>query len=200
MQKNIVKHSYSVNRDSRKKLKQHKSILLWFTGLSGSGKSTIANCVEQELHKNSIHTYTLDGDNIRKGLNSDLSFSPEDRSENIRRIAETARLMIDAGLVVLAAFVSPYRNDREHIRKIVGDDNMVEIFINTSIEECERRDVKELYKKARKGEIKNMTGISAPYESPLHPDIQINTEEVTIVDATKQIINFINPKLTLQNE
>ena len=200
MQKNIVKHSYSVNRDSRKKLKQHKSMLLWFTGLSGSGKSTIANCVEQELHKNSIHTYTLDGDNIRKGLNSDLSFSPEDRSENIRRIAETARLMIDAGLVVLAAFVSPYRSDREHIRKIVGDDNMVEIFINTSIEECERRDVKELYKKARKGEIKNMTGISAPYESPLHPDIQINTEEVTIVDATKQIINFINPKLTLQNE
>ena len=200
MQKNIVRHSYSVNRDSRKKLKQHKSILLWFTGLSGSGKSTIANCVEQELHKNSIHTYTLDGDNIRKGLNSDLSFSPEDRSENIRRIAETARLMIDAGVVVLAAFVSPYRNDRDHIRKIVGNDNMVEIFINTSIEECERRDVKELYKKARKGEIKNMTGISAPYESPLHPDIQINTEEVTIVDATKQIINFINPKLTLQNE
>ena len=200
MQKNIVKHSYSVNRDSRKKLKQHKSILLWFTGLSGSGKSTIANCVEQELHKNSIHTYTLDGDNIRKGLNSDLSFSPEDRTENIRRIAETAHLMMDAGLVVLAAFVSPYRNDRDHIRNIVGDDNMVEIYINTSIEECERRDVKGLYKKARKGEIKNMTGISAPYESPLHPDIQINTEEVTVVDATKQIINFINPKLILQNE
>ena len=200
MQKNIVKHSYSVNRDSRKKLKQHKSILLWFTGLSGSGKSTIANCVEQELHKNSIHTYTLDGDNIRKGLNSDLSFSPEDRSENIRRVAETARLMIDAGLVVLAAFVSPYRNDRDHVRKIVGDDNMVEIYINTSIKECERRDVKGLYKKARKGEIKNMTGISAPYESPLHPDIQINTEEVTVVDATKQIINFINPKLILHTE
>ena len=200
MQKNIVKHSYSVNRDSRKKLKQHKSILLWFTGLSGSGKSTIANCVEQELHKNSIHTYTLDGDNIRKGLNSDLSFSPKDRSENIRRIAETAHLMMDAGIVVLAAFVSPYRNDRDHVRNIVGNDNMVEIFINTSVEECERRDVKGLYKKARKGEIKNMTGISAPYEPPLHPDIQINTEKVTIIDATKQIINFINPKLILQNE
>ena len=200
MQKNIVKHSYSVNRDSRKKLKQHQSILLWFTGLSGSGKSTIANCVEQELHKNSIHTYTLDGDNIRKGLNSDLSFSPEDRTENIRRIAETAHLMMDAGLVVLAAFVSPYRNDRDHIRKIIGDDSIVEIYINTSVEECERRDVKGFYKKARKGEIKNMTGISAPYESPLHPDIQINTEEVTIVDATKQIINFINPKLILHNE
>ena len=200
MQKNIVKHSYSVNLDSRKKLKQHKAILLWFTGLSGSGKSTIANSVEQELHKNKVHTYTLDGDNIRKGLNSDLSFSPKDRSENIRRIGETAHLMIDAGLVVLAAFVSPYRNDRDQIRNIVGDDNMVEIYINTSIEECERRDVKGLYKKARKGEIKNMTGISAPYESPLHPDIQINTEEVTVVDATKQIINFINPKLILQNE
>ena len=200
MQKNIVKHSYSVNLDSRKKLKQHKAILLWFTGLSGSGKSTIANSVEQELHKNKVHTYTLDGDNIRKGLNSDLSFSPKDRKENIRRIAETAHLMIDAGLVVLAAFVSPYRNDRDQIRNIVGDDNMVEIYINTSIEECERRDVKGLYKKARKGEIKNMTGISAPYESPLHPDIQINTEEVTVVDATKQIINFINPKLILQNE
>ena len=200
MQKNIVKHSYLVNLDSRKKLKQHQAILLWFTGLSGSGKSTIANAVEQELHKNKVHTYTLDGDNIRKGLNSDLSFSPEDRKENIRRIAETAHLMIDAGLVVLAAFVSPYRNDRDHIRNIVGDDNMVEIYINTSIEECERRDIKGLYKKAKKGEIKNMTGISAPYESPLHPDIQINTEEVTIVDATKQIINFINPKLILQNE
>ena len=200
MQKNIIKHSYSVNLDSRKKLKQHQAILLWFTGLSGSGKSTIANCVEQELHKNSIHTYTLDGDNIRKGLNSDLSFSPEDRSENIRRIAETAHLMMDAGLVVLAAFVSPYRNDRDHVRNIVGNDNMVEIYINTSVEECERRDVKGLYKKARKGEIKNMTGISAPYESPLHPDIQINTEEVTIIDATEQIINFINPKLILQNE
>ena len=200
MQKNIIKHSYSVNLDSRKKLKQHQAVLLWFTGLSGSGKSTIANSVEQELHKNKVHTYTLDGDNIRKGLNSDLSFSPKDRSENIRRIAETAHLMIDAGLVVLAAFVSPYRNDRDQIRNIVGDDNMVEIYINTSIEECERRDVKGLYKKARKGEIKNMTGISAPYESPLHPDIQINTEEVTVVDATKQIINFINPKLILQNE
>ena len=200
MQKNIVKHSYLVNLDSRKKLKQHQPLLVWFTGLSGSGKSTIANCVEQELNKNNIHTYTLDGDNIRKGLNSDLSFSPEDRTENIRRIAETSHLMMDAGLVVLAAFVSPYQIDREHIRNIVGDNNMIEVYINTSVEECERRDVKGLYKKARKGEIKNMTGISAPYESPLHPDIQINTEEVTVEDAAKQIINLINPKLILQNE
>ena len=200
MQKNIVKHSYSVNLDSRKKLNQHQPLILWFTGLSGSGKSTIANCVEQELHKNSIHTYTLDGDNIRKGLNSDLSFSPEDRTENIRRIAETAHLMMDAGLVVLAAFVSPYRIDRDHIRNVVGHNNMIEIYINTSVEECERRDVKGLYKKARKGEIKNMTGISAPYESPLHPDIQINTEEITVIEAAKQIITFINPKLIIHNE
>ena len=200
MEKNIVKHSYSVSLESRKKLKQHQPLLLWFTGLSGSGKSTIANCVEEELYKNKVHTYTLDGDNIRKGLNCDLSFSPEDRAENIRRIAETAHLMMDAGLVVLAAFVSPYQRDRDHIRNIVGHNNMVEIYINTSIEECERRDVKGLYSKARKGEIKNMTGISAPYESPLDPDLQINTEEVTVVEATKQIINFINPKLPLQNE
>ena len=200
MEKNIVKHSYSVSLESRKKLKQHQPLLLWFTGLSGSGKSTIANCVEEELYKNKVHTYTLDGDNIRKGLNRDLSFSPEDRAENIRRIAETAHLMMDAGLVVLAAFVSPYQRDRDHIRNIVGHNNMVEIYINTSIEECERRDVKGLYTKARKGEIKNMTGISAPYESPLDPDILINTEEVTVVEATKQIINFIKPKLPLQNE
>ena len=200
MEKNIVKHSYSVNLDFRKKLKQHQPLLLWFTGLSGSGKSTIANCVEQELYKNSIHTYTLDGDNIRKGLNSDLSFSPEDRTENIRRIAETAHLMMDAGLVVLAAFVSPYRIDRNHIRNVVGHNNMIEIYIKTSVEECERRDVKGLYKKARKGEIKNMTGISAPYESPLHADIQINTEEITVIEAAKQIITFINPKLILHNE
>ena len=199
MKKNIVKHSYSVNLNIRKKLKQHQPLLLWFTGLSGSGKSTIANCVEQELHKNSIHTYTLDGDNIRNGLNKDLSFSKKDRKENIRRIGQISLLMMDAGLVILAAFVSPYREDRDHIRNIVGD-NMVEVFINTSVEECERRDIKGLYKRARNGEITNMTGISAPYESPLHPDIQINTEEMSVVEATKQIINFIKPKLILQNE
>tara|TARA_B100000963_G_scaffold144654_1_gene126004 strand:+ start:531 stop:1133 length:603 start_codon:yes stop_codon:yes gene_type:complete len=200
MQKNIIKHSYSVNLVSRKKLKQHNPLLIWFTGLSGSGKSTIANSVEKELSKNCIHTYTLDGDNIRSGLNNDLSFSAIDRKENIRRIAETAYLMMDAGLVVLAAFVSPYRLDRDHVRNVVGHNNMIEIYVKTSIKECERRDVKGLYRKARKGEIKNMTGISSPYESPLNPDIQINTEKVSVVDATKQIINFINPKLILQNE
>jgi len=200
MEKNIVKHSYTVDKHSRSKLKKHQAVLLWFTGLSGSGKSTIANRVEQELHEKGIHTYTLDGDNVRKGLNNDLSFSPEDRTENIRRIAETANLMIDAGLVVLAAFVSPYRKDRENIRNIVGSENMIEIYINTSVEECERRDVKGLYKKARTGEIKNMTGISAPYEAPLHPEIEVKTEELNVDEAAEQIINFLYPKLNHQHE
>jgi len=200
MEKNIVKHSYTVDKISRSKLKKHQSVLLWFTGLSGSGKSTIANRVEQILHEKGIHTYALDGDNVRKGLNNDLSFSPEDRTENIRRIAETANLMIDAGLVVLAAFVSPYRKDRENIRNIVGSENMIEIYINTSVEECERRDVKGLYKKARTGEIKNMTGISAPYEAPLRPEIEVKTEELNVDEATEQIINFLYPKLNHKHE
>lgn len=195
MEKNIVKHDYAVDQNSRSKLKKHKSLLLWFTGLSGSGKSTIANCVEQALHEKGVHTYTLDGDNVRKGLNSNLSFSPEDRTENIRRIAETAKLMMDAGLVVLAAFVSPYKKDRDNIRTIVGSENMVEIYINTSVEECERRDVKGLYKKARAGEIKNMTGISSPYEAPENPEIEIHTEKVNVEKATEHIINNIYPKL-----
>ena len=195
MEKNIVKHDYAVDQNSRSKLKKHKSLLLWFTGLSGSGKSTIANCVEQALHEKAVHTYTLDGDNVRKGLNSNLSFSPEDRTENIRRIAETAKLMMDAGLVVLAAFVSPYKKDRDNIRAIVGSENMVEIYINTSVEECERRDVKGLYKKARAGEIKNMTGISSPYEAPENPEIEIHTEKVNVEKATEHIINNIYPKL-----
>lgn len=200
MQKNIVKYSYTVDLESRKRLKKHQPILLWFTGLSGSGKSTIANCVEQELHKNNIHTYTLDGDNIRKGLNGDLSFSPKDRRENMRRVGETVHLMLDAGLVVLAAFVSPYRKDRDRIRSIVGHENMIEIYINTSLQECEKRDIKGLYKKARKGEIKNMTGISAPYEAPLNPEIQINTETISVSEASKQICTFIASKLPLKHE
>ncbi|MDG1850091.1 MAG: adenylyl-sulfate kinase [Flavobacteriales bacterium] len=195
MEKNIVKHDYTVDQNSRGKLKKHAAKLLWFTGLSGSGKSTIANRVEQILHEKGVHTYTLDGDNVRKGLNNDLSFSPEDRTENIRRIAETANLMIDAGLVVLAAFVSPYKKDRENIRTIVGSKNMVEIYVNTSVEECERRDVKGLYKKARAGEIKNMTGISSPYEAPTNPEIEVKTEELNVDEATEHIINAIYPKL-----
>jgi len=197
MKDNIIPHTYQISVKDRKKGNNHNSFLLWFTGLSGSGKSTIANVVEQKLHQNGIKTYTLDGDNIRKGINKDLTFSPEDRTENIRRIAEVASLMVDAGLVVLAAFVSPYKKDRENIKSIVKDVNFVEIFINTSIEECERRDVKGLYKRARAGEIKNMTGISAPYEAPTHPDVEIKTENESVEVAANKIIDFITEKLKL---
>ncbi|MBR9844585.1 MAG: adenylyl-sulfate kinase [Algicola sp.] len=198
MGKHIIPHNYQVTKRDRIESNNHNSFLLWFTGLSGSGKSTIANLVEKELFKKGISTYTLDGDNIRKGINNDLTFSPEDRTENIRRIAEVSNLMIDAGLVVLAAFVSPYKKDRENIRTIVKDVNFVEVFINTSVEECERRDVKGLYKKARAGEIKNMTGISAPYEAPENPDIEIHTETETIEDSVKKIVEYITPKLSRQ--
>ena len=200
MQENIIPHSYQVSVKDRNKMNNHSSFLLWFTGLSGSGKSTIANAVELELHKKGIKTYTLDGDNIRKGINIDLTFSPEDRTENIRRIAEISNLMIDAGLVVLAAFVSPYKKDRENIKSIVKDVNFVEIYVNTSIKECERRDVKGLYKKARIGEIQNMTGITEPYEAPTSSDIEIKTENESINDAVKKIIDFIKPKLNSNNE
>ncbi len=200
MKENIVPHTYQVTINNRRSQNAHNSFLIWFTGLSGSGKSTIANALELELHNLRIKTYTLDGDNIRKGINSDLTFSPEDRTENIRRIAEVAKLMIDAGLVVLAAFVSPYKKDRENIKSIVKDVNFVEVYINTSIEECERRDVKGLYKKARTGEIKNMTGISAPYEAPEHPDIEIKTENESVQVSVKKLIDFITPKLQLNHE
>ena len=200
MEKNIIPHTYQVSIEDRKKMNNQNSFLMWFTGLSGSGKSTIVNVVEQKLYAMGIKTYTLDGDNIRKGINKDLSFTPEDRTENIRRIAETANLMIDAGLVTLAAFVSPYKKDRDTIRSIVKEVNFVEVFINTSLEECERRDVKGLYKKARAGEIKNMTGISAPYEAPENPEILINTEKETVDEAVKKIIDYIKPKLQLNYE
>lgn len=198
MQENIIPHNYQVSKTDRQENNKHLSFLIWFTGLSGSGKSTIANVVEQELYKLGVKTYTLDGDNIRKGINNDLTFAPEDRTENIRRIAEIGSLMVDAGLVVLAAFVSPYEKDRQNIKNIVKDVNFIEIYINTSIEECERRDVKGLYKKARAGEIKNMTGISAPYEDPENPDIEIKTEEKTVEEAVHEIMNYIKPKLKLE--
>ncbi|MFT4781237.1 MAG: adenylylsulfate kinase [Pseudohongiellaceae bacterium] len=200
MKENIISHTYQVSKKERNSSNNHNSFLLWFTGLSGSGKSTIANLVENALFDLGIKTYVLDGDNIRKGINNDLSFSPEDRTENIRRIAEVSNLMVDSGLVVLAAFVSPYKKDRENIRTIVKDVNFVEVYINTSIEECERRDVKGLYKKARAGEIKNMTGISAPYEAPKAPDIEIKTEGEPIEVSVQRILDFITPKLQLKDE
>lgn len=195
MQENVIPHNFSISKGDREAIKGHKPLLLWFTGLSGSGKSTIANAVEKALVAKKVHTYTLDGDNVRKGLNANLSFSPEDRTENIRRIAAVANLMIDAGLVVLAAFVSPYKKDREDIQNIVGASNYVEIFINTPLSACEKRDVKGLYAKARRGEIANFTGISAPYEAPENPAIEIDTTLVSIADAVTIILKHIETKL-----
>ncbi len=192
---NIIPHQFNISQKQRFKQNGHHAFLLWFTGLSGSGKSTIANALEVELHRKGIHTYTLDGDNVRRGLNSNLAFSPEDRKENIRRIAEVANLMIDAGLVVLAAFVSPYKEDRKMIKNTVKDVNFVEVFVDTPIEECERRDVKGLYAKARKGLIKDFTGVNAPYEAPENPDIHIDTTKVTVVESVKLILKKIEPKL-----
>ncbi|GGW53180.1 adenylylsulfate kinase [Winogradskyella epiphytica] len=195
MSSHTRQQAYRITKLDREKRHGHRSFLLWFTGLSGSGKSTLANLVEQELYKRGISTYCLDGDNIRQGINKDLSFAPEDRAENIRRIAEVARLMIDAGILTLAAFVSPYREDRDKIKTIVGKNEVFEIYVNTSLEECERRDVKGLYKKARAGEIENMTGISAPYEAPLSADLEIVTDNQSVDVSVKKILDFILEKL-----
>ena len=193
--KNIVPHNFSVTKGQRNQSNDHRSFLVWFTGLSGSGKSTIANATEKVLFEKGLKTYILDGDNIREGLNGDLTFSAEDRTENIRRIAEVANLMIDAGVIVLAAFVSPYRTDRENIRKIVGADNFLEIYVSTPIAECERRDVKGLYAKAREGHIENFTGISAPYEAPLSADVEIDTSMISVEEAVALILHIIEKKI-----
>jgi len=192
---NVVKHNYKITKSQRELQHGHKAYLLWFTGLSGSGKSTLANLVEVSLQNKGLSTYVLDGDNIRQGINKDLSFSPSDRTENIRRIAEISNLMLNAGVITLAAFISPYIKDREEVQQIVGSDNFIEIFVNTSLEECERRDVKGLYKKARSGEIKNMTGITAPYEAPINPDLEVITDGHSVEENVEIIINFINKKL-----
>lgn len=187
----IIPHKHSVNRTVRNGRNGHQSKVLWFTGFSGSGKSTISNVVEQKLFADGIHTYLMDGDNIRTGLNKGLGFSEEDRAENLRRIAEVAKLFVDAGVMVLCAFVSPLKSDRDLVKSIIGEDDFVEIFINTSLEECEKRDVKGLYEKARKGEIKNFTGISAPYEAPENPDILVNTENTSVEDNVAFVFNEI---------
>ena len=192
---NIVHHNFNVTRCDRENLHQHKAFLIWFTGLSGSGKSTIANALESKLNSLNVSTYALDGDNIRFGICKDLTFSSEDRKENIRRIAEIANLFIDAGIVTLASFVSPYSNDRENVRNTVGAKNYIEVFVNTSLDECERRDVKGLYKKAREGEIKNMTGISAPYEIPQNPNLEIDTLKESVEESVDKVFKYLEKKL-----
>lgn len=188
----IVWHDYQVDRNARSELKAQKPKVLWFTGLSGSGKSTIANIVEQRLFNMGKHTYLLDGDNVRHGLNKNLGFSGIDRIENIRRVAEVSKLMYDAGLIVLATFISPFRSDRHMARELFEQDDFIEVYIDTPLHICEQRDPKGLYKKARKGEIAHFTGISSPYEAPYHSEIQIKTEGLTAEECAEQILKKLN--------
>ena len=195
IQENIIRHDFALSQKHRIDLLQQKPKLIWFTGLSGSGKSTLANSVELKLAEQKFHTYTLDGDNVRKGICNDLGFSDKDRSENIRRIAEVSNLMLDAGLIVCACFVSPFQKDRDLVRAIVGTENFIEIYVSTPLSECERRDVKGLYAKARKGEIVNFTGISSRYEVPENPNVTIDTTNTSIEKASQEIIHHIISKI-----
>lgn len=192
--KNIVWHDHHVTKEERSSIKGQKPCILWFTGLSGSGKSTVANAVESKLLELEKHTYLLDGDNVRMGLNKGLSFSDEDRIENIRRIGEVSKLFVDAGTIVLTAFISPFQKERDAVRELVEADEFIEVFIDTPLEVCESRDPKGLYQKARKGEIPNFTGISSPYEAPVKPEIHVLNDEITIEDVTEQIINYLKDK------
>ena len=189
--KNIVWHDHHVTKESRSKSKNQKPCVVWFTGLSGSGKSTVANAVEIKLNELNKHTYILDGDNVRLGLNKGLTFSDEDRIENIRTIGEVSKLFIDAGTIVLTAFISPFLKDRQQVRDLISENEFIEVFIDTPLEICESRDPKGLYKKARKGEIPNFTGISSPYEAPIKPEIHIKAGETTLEEAVEQILVYL---------
>lgn len=191
----IIPHKHNTSKSERNKLLGNKSFVIWFTGLSGSGKSTLANELEKTLNSKGILTYILDGDNIRHGLNKDLGFSDTDRKENIRRIGEVAKLMTDAGIVVLTAFISPFREDRNTVRQLLDKNEFFEIFVNCPVEICEKRDVKGLYSKARKGEIKDFTGIDSAYEEPLNPEFIINTGEINLEESVDKLYKFIEPKL-----
>lgn len=192
---NLTEYQFGINKNLRSKRLKQKPKLLWFTGLSGSGKSTIANEIEKKLFIEGFMTYTLDGDNIRSGLCSNLTFSAEDRSENIRRIAELSKILLDAGFIVCASFVSPFSKDREMVQKIVGVENYLEIFVDTPLEVCEERDVKGLYAKARAGEILDFTGISSPFEAPKSPYIRLDTSDITIESATSKVFKEIIKKI-----
>ncbi len=190
----VIPQIHDINRESRKTLNGHRSFVLWFTGLSGSGKSTVANAVEKVLHGRSSHTYILDGDNVRAGLNGDLDFSEKGRTENIRRIGEVANLMTDAGLIVLTAFVSPFKSDRAKVRNTVGSGSFIEVFVDCPLEVCEARDVKGLYKKARAGEIPDFTGITSPFEAPDSPDIHLCTDSESLEESVAKVIDYLELK------
>lgn len=194
MSQHIIWHETTISKQERQEKKGHKSAILWFTGLSGSGKSTLANALEKRLNDRAIHSYILDGDNIRHGLNKGLGFSDEDRVENIRRIGEVAKLFVDAGLIVCTAFISPFRADRERVRQLVEQEEFIEIYVKCSLDTCEKRDPKGLYKKARAGEIPDFTGISSPYEEPDSPELVIETDVVSIEDAVDEMIAYLQSK------
>ncbi|NBO61218.1 MAG: adenylyl-sulfate kinase [Flavobacteriia bacterium] len=194
-----VKHqqNFSVTHEDRARLNGHVGKVIWFTGLSGAGKSTLANSLEIELYRNSFRTYVIDGDNVREGLNRDLEFSEADRIENLRRVTEVSKLMMDAGLIVIAAFISPFKRERERIKKSIGEANFIEVFVSTPLEVCEQRDPKGLYKKARAGKILNMTGISSPYEAPDSPNFTVSTQKPTdqfVRELSVFIINLARRK------
>jgi adenylylsulfate kinase len=194
---NITWHHSTVSKRDRRYLNGHKSCVLWFTGLSGSGKSTLANALDHELYRQGIRSYVLDGDNIRHGLNKDLSFGNDDRKENIRRIGEVTKLFVDSGLIVSSAFISPFREDRTFVRNMFEDQEFIEIFLNCPIQVCEDRDPKGLYKKARQGEIPDFTGITSPYEIPDHPEIIIETNKTSIEQSIQQIFAYLKEKKIL---
>lgn len=187
-----------MSRDDKEQLLKQRGMMLWFTGLSGSGKSTVAIALERELHSRGLLCRILDGDNIRSGINNNLGFSAEDRVENIRRIAEVGRLFVDTGIITIAAFISPNNQLRKMAAEIIGKDDFVEVFVSTPLEECEKRDVKGLYAKARRGEIKNFTGISAPFEAPEHPDITLDTSKLPVEESVKILLDYVLPKAVLK--
>jgi|UniRef100_UPI003FF0FA20 adenylyl-sulfate kinase len=187
-----------MSRNDKEQLLNQRGMMLWFTGLSGSGKSTVAIALERELHSRGLLCRILDGDNIRSGINNNLGFSAEDRVENIRRIAEVGRLFVDTGIITIAAFISPNNQLREMAAEIIGKDDFVEVFVSTPLEECEKRDVKGLYAKARRGEIKNFTGISAPFEAPEHPDITLDTSKLPVEESVKILLDYVLPKAVLK--
>jgi adenylylsulfate kinase len=193
----IIPHQHKITKAERNKQKQHASAVIWLTGLSGSGKSTLANLLEQHLVEKGVHTYILDGDNIRTGLNKDLDFSESGRIENIRRIGEVAKLFVDAGIVVITAFISPFRSDRALAASLAGEGNFIEVFVDCPLEICEQRDVKGLYKKARAGEIQNFTGISSPFEPADTADVKVQTHRESTEESLDKIISFVMPKLFL---
>ena len=193
--KNLFPHKHFVSAELRKKLINQKPILIWLSGISGSGKSTIANELEKKLYENNFLSYLLDGDNIRIGLNKDLGFTDDDRKENIRRISEVSRLMLDAGLIVITAFISPFKEERQLAKSLVLEENYFLVYVDCSVEKCEERDVKGLYKKARAGEIKNFTGIDSPYEVPENPNLIVNTEKESVDESVKKIFNAIKGKI-----